>query len=78
MRNMLLAGLAMPLMGCEAITGCKDDEAVVEVEFSSWVSEIQRSLLKTYQERGYTCRNDGAIRNAFGAAIGTRYVCKKC
>jgi len=31
-----------------------------------------------YERIGYTCRSDGAIRNALGVQIGTRYVCTKC
>ncbi len=77
--GLLLAAVAVPaLAGCEAITGCKKESAVVELDYASPFYAVQQGLLTGYENRGWTCKRDGAIRNAFGREIGARYVCTGC
>jgi hypothetical protein len=63
--------------GCGAITGCKEDRQVVEVDFGSTFFEIQQRIVDSWRARGYNCEGE-SVRNAFGRTIGTKYTCTKC
>jgi len=71
--------LALLLSACSDIFGgCKEDGAVVELVYGSITYDLNAIFLENYRKRGWDCRSDGAIRNAFGQEIGTRYVCRGC
>lgn len=67
--------MAVSLAGCNPFAPkCKEHRVVVEEVFAD-PSPLDSDF---YRKLGYTCASDGAIRNAFGARIGYRYVCTVC
>lgn len=73
---LLLLSLAVVLPGCSA--DCVEVQHVFEVEWGSSFEAAQRDLVRKAEQNGWTCRNDGAIRDAEGRAVGERYLCTKC
>ncbi len=73
----LTLGIVLLGVGCNPFAPkCQTDRVVVEdVPGAAFPSTLSRSF---YEGLGYECANDGAIRNALGVQIGTRYVCTKC
>lgn len=76
MRVLVLA-LAIALGGC-----CTERTATVEIEYEPFGPGTQDEFglldLEMRRNNGWACASDGAIRNAFGATIGERWVCTKC
>jgi hypothetical protein len=76
-RGKACVGLLL-LCAC-GITGpdCTEKRQVVEV-MHDWTQEASERILAIYVDDGWDCRTDGAIRDASGATIGTRWVCSRC
>lgn len=72
---MALAGAAGTASGCSVF--CSEDRQVLEIEYGP-LEDIRYANMDALRGQGYSCRSDGAIRNAFGNQIGIRYVCTKC
>lgn len=73
----LLAILVLAVAGCSnPFASCKEERQVVEEIWNQW--GIYPMGRKTFEDQGWTCEYEGAIRNAFGQAIGQRYVCTIC
>lgn len=81
MRVTLLA-LSLLVAGCDSIFGCDTETQVIELEHdwqgTGGPNPFDELSLKWARDDGFDCRDDGAIRNAFGVEIGRRYVCTKC
>lgn len=77
----LLAPLALAVVSASALTsagcGCEKDRQVLEVMYDE-TYDLYQDFLQAYKDRGYRCTDDGTIRDAFGHALGTRYVCTGC
>src|SRR5690606_35687228 len=78
-RRAALTALLLPLalFGCGILDPCDEEERVVEVEYGD-LYELTKLALDNYRKAGWDCRSDGTIRDGFGRAIGTRYVCTRC
>jgi len=70
--------LVVLLAGCRSPFGCDEKTRVVEVEYSGPFTKSQQAILDRYRDQGWECASDGAIRDAFGRTIGTRYACTIC
>lgn len=83
MRQAIAVGLiviaaSIGTSGCGSLTApCVEETQVVEV-MNGLTYDFGIALLEGYRSSGWICRSDGAIRNAFGGAVGTRYVCTRC
>lgn len=80
-RTSVLTGLVALLLvavgGCSnPFASCEEERYVVEEIWNEW--GIYPMGRESFEDNGWTCSNDGSIRNAFGKAIGNRYVCTIC
>lgn len=73
----LLALVLVAVGGCSnPFASCTEERYVVEEMWVGWTAGL--SSHESFEGQGWTCSDEGSIRNAFGSAIGERYVCTIC
>lgn len=77
-RILAVLGLAVLCNACGVFGGCELQTQTLELVYSDTFYDIRLKLLNDYRADGWSCKDDGAIRDGFGRTIGTRYVCTKC
>lgn len=63
------------LSGCVEPTGCRKQQARVDVR---WGNDGDYDRLRNYHRLRYDCITDGHVRDELGRAIGQSWVCTRC
>lgn len=72
MKKPLFFGLLL-LSACD----CSERRTTHEVMYDA-TEQVSRQILQDLRNGGWSCNQDGFIRNGTGATIGERYSCTRC
>jgi hypothetical protein len=78
MRRLAGALALLAVGGCSDPKSCTVETMVHEIEYGSPFYDFQVRMLAQSRDTGWRCEQDGAIRNAWGQAVGMRYRCTIC
>ena len=72
-----LAAIVVFAVGCTNPFGCTEEREVLEIS-DRYLDGNVASTLARYKKDGWSCYDDGKIRDFLGRSLLTRYVCTRC